>query len=99
MSLHHRQGDLLFVRQDARPETDLTARPGHVIVIGEASGHAHRLTAGAVLEAPNGTLYLDLPVAAKVVHEEHNAITLERGRWRVIRQREYTPEATRTVLD
>lgn len=99
MALHYRQGDLLFVREETRTEATLIARQSNVIVAGEATGHAHRLTAGAVLEAPDGTLYLDLPYAAKVVHEEHNPITLDAGLWRVVRQREYTPQAIRTVLD
>ncbi len=99
MQTHYRQGDLLFIRQDTRPAADLTTRQSTVIVAGEATGHAHRLTAGAVLEAPDGTLYLDLPYAAKVVHEEHNPISLDAGLWLVVRQREYSPEAIRTVLD
>lgn len=99
MPLHYRQGDLLFVLQEARPEIDLIARQSNVVVMGEATGHAHRLTGGTILEAPDGTLYLDLPYAAKVVHEEHNAITLDPALWLVVRQREYSPEAIRTVLD
>ncbi len=99
MPLHFRQGDLLFILQDTRPKIDLTARQGDVIVIGEATGHAHRLTGGTILEAPDGTLYLDLPSAAKVVHEEHHPITLDPGLWLVVRQREYTPEAIRRVMD
>lgn len=95
----YRQGDLLFVRLEARPESELVARPGMVIVEGEATGHAHRLTAGTILEAPDGTLYLDLAEAARVVHEEHDALTLGPGGWLVVRQREYTPEAIRTVRD
>jgi len=102
MSLHYRQGDLLFIQQDTRPVVHLMARPGTVIVAGEATGHAHRLTEGTILEAPDGTLYLDLLSAAKVVHEEHAPITLDPGLWLVVRQREYSPEAhfrTRMVLD
>lgn len=99
MPLHYRQGDLLFIRQDTRPEADLTPRQSKVIVAGEATGHAHRLTAGTILETPDGTLYLDLLYPAKVVHEEHDPITLDSGFWLVVRQREYSPEAIRTVLD
>lgn len=95
----YRQGDLLFIRQDARPAGDLVERAGMVIVEGEATGHAHRLTGGVILEAPDGTLYLDLAEATRVVHEEHDALTLGPGLWLVVRQREYTPEAIRTVRD
>lgn len=99
MPLHYRQGDLLFLKQDARPVVALSARQGDVIVAGEATGHAHRLLAGTILEAPDGTLYLDVPQPTRVVHEEHGPITLEAGLWLVIRQREYQPQANRTVKD
>jgi hypothetical protein len=99
MPLHYRQGDLLFLWQETRPRVDLNARPGLVIVAGEATGHAHRLQAGTILEAPDGALYLDIPQTTQVVHEEHGPITLDPGLWLVVRQREYTPEAIRTVAD
>ena len=99
MQVHYRQGDLLFIRQDARPDVDLTARQGDVIVMGEATGHAHRLREGNILQTPDGTLYLDVTQTTQVVHEEHGPITLDPGLWLVVRQREYTPEAIRTVYD
>ena len=99
MQIHYRQGDLLFVRQDTRPEATLTARQSTVIVAGEATGHAHRLQSGTVLEAPDGALYLDVTQTTQVVHEEHGPITLDPGVWLVVRQREYSPEAIRMVLD
>jgi hypothetical protein len=99
MPLHYRQGDLLFLWQDTLPAVNLNARQSNVIVAGEATGHAHRLQAGTILEAPDGTLYLDVPQTTRVVHEEHRPITLEPGLWLVIRQREYHPEATRMVAD
>ena len=95
----YRQGDLLFIRLDARPSETLVARSDMVILAGEATGHAHRLTHGTILVAPNGDLYLDLVETARVVHEEHDAITLGPGLWRVIRQQEYTPAAPRLVAD
>ena len=99
MPLHYRQRDLLFVRQDVRPAVDLNARQSNVIVAGEATGHAHRLTGGTILEAPDGTLYLEVTQTTQVVHEEHGPITLDPGLWLVVRQREYSPEAIRQVRD
>jgi hypothetical protein len=99
MSLQHRQGDLLFIHQATLPPGPLTARQGNVIVAGEATGHAHRLQAGTILEAPDGALYLDITYSTQVVHEEHGPVTLESGLWLVVRQREYSPEAIRTVVD
>jgi hypothetical protein len=99
MSLQYRQGDLLFVLQETPPEGNLVTRPGLVILTGETTGHSHRLTAGQILEAPDGAIYLDLPATARVVHEEHDAITLGPGFWLVIRQREYSSGSSREVYD
>jgi hypothetical protein len=99
MPVQYRQGDLLFIQQETPPAGDLVTRPSLVIVAGEATGHAHRLTAGTILEAPEGTLYLDLVEPTRVVHEEHDALTLGSGWWLVVRQREYTPDAVRTIRD
>jgi hypothetical protein len=99
LPLHYRQGDLLFIFQDERPAIELTVRPGLVILAGEATGHAHRLTGGKVLEALDGTLYLELVEPTRVVHEEHDALTLDPGVWLVVRQREYTSDAIRTIRD
>jgi hypothetical protein len=96
----YRQGDLLFILQEGRPNTLLVEHPGSVIVEGEATSHAHRLVGGTILEDRfDGTLYLDVPETGRVVHEEHDALTLGPGVWLVVRQREYTPGAVRTVRD
>jgi hypothetical protein len=99
MPPHVRQGDLLFLRQDTRPAAPLTARRSLVILEGEATGHAHRLQAGTILQAPDGALYLEVTQTTQVVHEEHGPITLDPGLWLVVRQREYRPEALREVSD
>ena len=99
MALQYRQGDLLFLLEEALPAVELVARPTRVLVAGEATGHTHRLTSGVVLDAPDGGIYLSLAEPSRVVHQEHDAITLGAGIWLVIRQREYTPGAIRMVLD
>lgn len=99
-----RQGDLLFIRQGARPDDDtLQPRAGAVLVEGETTGHAHRLAAptrGAILTGPDGALYVDITHTTQVVHEEHGPITLDPGLWLVVRQREYVaPDISRVVAD
>ena len=72
MPPQYRQGDLLFILQESRPNAPLVERPGAVIVAGEATRHAHRLVGGTVLEdRVGGVLYLDIPDSGRVVHEEH----------------------------
>jgi hypothetical protein len=102
MQMQYRQGDLLFVRLDIQPAGELTVRQNAVIVVGEATGHAHRLQtgrAGMILEDFDGSLYLNIAHMTQVVHEEHSPIILDPGWWLVIRQREYTPDAMGTVAD
>lgn len=99
MPLQYRQGDPLFLQEEALPAVELVARPTFVVVANETTGHAHRLTSGVVLDAPDGSVYLQLAAPTRVVHQEHDALTLGAGIWLVIRQREYAPGAIRTVLD
>lgn len=71
----------------------LPRKNGKIILAeGEATGHAHAVASrdAAAFEI-GGRRYLVLKDAATVVHEEHAPIDLERGYWRVIRQREYVP--------
>jgi hypothetical protein len=99
MPLHTRQGDLLFLWQDTPPAVNLNARQSHMIVSGEATVHAHRLQAGTIEDAPDGALSLDMTQTTQVERVEHGPITLAPGLWLVVLQREYTPEAIRTVAD
>lgn len=86
----HRQGDLLLTAIDQLPAR-LTLRPGNVIVMGEATGHAHRLQEGRVWEDAQGNLFLEVPTPTQVVHQEHHPIALDAGCYQVTRQREYVP--------
>lgn len=94
----YRQGDVLFTKIKTLPE-GLTERRGRIIVEGEVTGHSHRLVEGRILESAQGHLYLEVLRATQIVHQEHNAISLEPGYYQVTRQREYSPEAIRTVVD
>ncbi|HEU5378635.1 MAG TPA: hypothetical protein VFV38_24710 [Ktedonobacteraceae bacterium] len=94
----HRQGDVLFVKVADLP-AELVERKSDVLVEGEATGHAYRLTEGQVWQTQEGVLFLSAVTGSKIVHEEHAPIELEPGYWQVIRQREYSPKETRWVRD
>jgi hypothetical protein len=96
--LMHRQGDVLLVKI-ADPPAELIERQSDVLVEGEATGHAHRLTDGQIWQTREGQLYLRAVAGSLIVHEEHVALHLEPGYWQVIRQREYSPEEIRWVED
>src|SRR2546421_246166 len=96
-----RQGDVFIARVPALP-ADARPRPHCVLAEGEVTGHSHRVKEAGVarLYAAAGSLYLEVTAErATVCHEEHGSITLQRGTYRVWQQREYSPEAIRTVRD
>jgi hypothetical protein len=103
MNIHYRQGDVLLLKVNELP-TDATPdqSEGHRIVLayGEVTGHAHALsTAHAALYKIGDERYVVAQDGATLVHEEHSAITLEPGVYRVVRQREYAPREVRLVAD
>lgn len=97
-----RQGDVLIAVVDTIP-ADAVRRPDVVLAEGEITGHRHRIqdeTTAELWTALDGLLYLKvIAETATLVHDEHGPITLQRGLYRVWRQREYTPQAFRTVYD
>jgi hypothetical protein len=100
-----RQGDVWIERVTRIPETAKLVQPKDDLIIlahGEVTGHHHSVDAGAAdwWKTDTEEQYLDVkPGGASVKHQEHGPITLRPGKYRVIRQREYSPEAIRTVAD
>jgi hypothetical protein len=96
-----RQGDVYIAAAAAVP-AGARPLPHRTLAEGEMTGHSHRVAeaAGSTLYAHGTSLYL--VVAAErvtVVHDEHGPVPLARGTYRVWQQREYSPEAIRTVRD
>lgn len=102
------QGDVLFFRVGAVPTT-ASAEPqsDRYVVAHSETGHHH------VVESPcaeyfrdpgdAATCYLRLAEPAEVVHlrpyDTHATVVLAPGNWIVRRQREYTPQGYRLVVD
>ncbi len=111
MNTQYRQGDVFIERVKALPSTAVEIPQGTrvVLALGEVTGHAHAITLddGAVnarLFDAGTERFLQVLVASILAHEEHAAIALEPGVYRVSKfgdgtQREYTPEAIRNVAD
>ena len=91
-----RQGDLFF--------TQTTSKEGRldrsgVILRGESTGHSHKLTSGKLYRSKE-SMFVVSDGKTKVVHEEHNSISLGKGIWLVRRQREYmSKDMVRVVVD
>ncbi|MFK4266846.1 hypothetical protein [Streptomyces milbemycinicus] len=107
----YRQGDVLIVpvaeealpaNTEGLPRQPRDSRGRLVLALGEVTGHAHAVVGPGTLvreSGPFGVSYLHLSDGGRVVHEEHAAIPLPKGWYRVVRQREYAPGAVRVVAD
>ncbi|OGK69381.1 hypothetical protein A2313_03785 [Candidatus Roizmanbacteria bacterium RIFOXYB2_FULL_41_10] len=94
-----RQGDVMLQRIDKLP-VGLKKRNSLILVYGEVTGHKHRLDKGQVFEDNAGKMFVSLKSRAVLLHEEHDPITLEKGNYAVIRQKEYLmKDMVRTVID
>lgn len=111
MNIQIRQGDILLVSiSEAEMErTQPQKRDSQyriVLATGESTGHAH------VIDSPHAALYgdkleerfLEIVKDVELVHTsgavpDHDTLTIPEGFYRVVRQREYTPEAIRVVAD
>jgi hypothetical protein len=102
-----RQGDILILATHTIPERLKPVAREHgriVLARGEVTGHCHAIDrdTAVFLEtdlAEMADRFLRVEEEVQVVHDEHDAITLPPGNYIVRRQREYSPEAIRRVVD
>lgn len=99
-----RQGDVLIESISTIPTNLQKQKPvdGRVILAyGEVTGHHHSIESAAADWWKGGCedQFVEVKTATKVVHQEHGPIDLPKGKYRVRRQREYTPAALRNVAD
>lgn len=96
----YRHGDVLITRIASLP-IGVQRREGVTLAQGEVTGHSHRLQQADAgqLWARGSELFLEVKAAALLIHEEHRAIELPHGFYRVWKQREYRPDASVEVMD
>jgi hypothetical protein len=100
MQSMHRQGDILFIRDDETDLSKATTQTDGIVARGEVTGHTHALeTHKAALMLLAGAMYIKAWQDAQVLHQEHGPVLLEKGTWRVQRQREYRPDGWERVAD
>ena len=99
---HVRQGDVLLVRVDGLPAKTKTLKT-NIVAYGEVTGHAHKIEVDAgdvtLVEDEEGNMFVSVKGDAHMAHEEHGPIALTEGTYKVVHQREYSPEKIRPVLD
>ena len=104
----YRQGDCLLIQVEEIPAdaTPCVIEGDVILAYGEVTGHAHRLEAGTVkalakggVWSPSAERFIQALDGAMLKHEEHGAIEIPPGNYRVIQQREYHPTELRNVAD
>ena len=94
-----RQGDVLLIPVEEVPGDTFPVELGSRIVLaeGEQTGHAHALLGEylELVETEDETRYVEIagPEPAKLVHEEHDTLSLQPGAYEVRRQREFVPRS------
>jgi hypothetical protein len=100
----YRQGDILL-KECTLPKNieKVNCEDKIILAEGEATGHFHAINdtknAAMFFDKNNNKIYLMITQPVELVHEEHAVIKLPISNYEVIRQREYHPEAIRTVKD
>lgn len=102
MKKPYRQGDVLIMPVKNIPnELKVTKRV--TLALGEATGHHHSISNGAVGFADHEDNLADYfevtSQSADLTHQEHGTITLPKGKYRKVIQVQYTPQAIVNVAD
>jgi hypothetical protein len=100
-SILYRHGDVL-IRYIASLPVGAQKRLGATLAHGEITGHSHRIQQSHAVQlwVHGSDLFLEVKEpSATLVHEEHRAIELPQGLYRVWKQREYRPDAYMEVVD
>lgn len=97
----YRQGDVLIEQIAEIPSSAKKVKGRVILAEGEATGHAHEIDqdAAEAWKSESETVAVRVKKPSAVKHQEHAPIHLNRGNYRVTRQREYSPEAIRNVAD
>lgn len=99
-----RQGDVLLERVSEIPkeakQRNLKSYKDRLLVRGESANHAHYATGEVQVLDDQDEIYLNVEQQAELEHllidtgiwtKEHKPISLDPGKYRVIRQQEYNP--------
>lgn len=99
----YRQGDVLLISAKLPKGAEKQSMQAPIVLAyGEVTGHAHKIDErDAEYWTAGGERFIRVALGqvANLVHEEHSTIPLPSGTYRVVQQREYSPEEIRNVAD
>jgi len=95
-------GDVRLFKE-TMPIDGLVDEKSNIVQHGEATGHAHRLYGNAQLftHTPTKTRWLRVLEPTDLLHEEHKALTIPPGEYRIgiVRESDHIDGITRQVRD
>ena len=99
------QGDVCYEKVSVLPEGAMkvarTHEKGHILAVGEATGHHHAIADDCEVYEKDGILYLVNEKAVVLNHEEHKPQVIEPGIWKIgiVNEHDYTRDMVRNVQD
>jgi len=95
-----RHGDVLIIPVKRIPK-GAVPKEGTTLAEGEVTGHSHRFPAGAIqLFTYHERTYMRINEDLSVLsHEEHGALSYDKGEYEIKIQREYSPDGWKYVAD
>jgi hypothetical protein len=99
-----RQGDVYLIPVSEFPKNiKIVNRENERIILakGEVTGHHHAIKnkSANLFKSLDETLFLEVTENVELEHEEHSAIEIEPGLYKMIPQREYHPLEIKKVVD
>lgn len=96
-----RQGDIVLRSVSKTQGKEISTNGSYVVAFGEKTGHHHTLEGDFKLKEFAERRFLELEVEAILTHQEHDTITIPKGKYEIVIQREfdYELQQARTVQD
>lgn len=86
----YRQGEVLLTQINKRELPKNLTKKDNILAHGTTTGHSHLLNTNAkVLVDDKGNQYAIVAAPTQLTHEEHTAITVEKGTYKVTIQHEH----------
>ena len=98
------QGDVVLIRVDCLPD-GVKNKEGYTLAEGEVTGHSHRITELDTnlcdLFEKDGVLYVKAKESVSLIHQEHKAVEIPTGVWKVniVKEFDHFLEESRNVQD
>lgn len=97
-----RQGDVLIIPTQTIP-THLVKTKKVCAALGEVTGHHHSIAGGCVgyaVQEEQLVSYIEVTEdVAHLTHQEHSTIDIPKGKYKVVKQVEFTPKGIKNVQD